>query len=100
MLPATLITFEQARGACGEEGKRLCTETEWALACEGPQAFAFPYGDARDDGACNTGKPMEHVRPEALWEARDIAAVVERVDGRVPSGSLAGLCRVPSASEI
>lgn len=86
MLPAVMVTFEQAESACSEEDKRLCTETEWAFACEGPKGLAFPYGDEHDGAACNVGKPVEAVRADALWEARDVEAVVERVDGRVPTG--------------
>jgi formylglycine-generating enzyme len=89
MLPAAVVTFEQARAACGEEGKRLCTETEWSFACEGPTGLAFSYGDLREDGACNVGRPVPAVRAESLWEARDIGPVLERVDARVPSGSTA-----------
>jgi formylglycine-generating enzyme len=87
MLPAVMLTFEQAESACSEEGKRLCTETEWAFSCEGPRGLAFSYGDEHDGAACNVGKSVEAVRADALWEARDVEAVVERVDGRVPIGA-------------
>jgi formylglycine-generating enzyme required for sulfatase activity len=87
MLPATMITFEEAESACSEEGKRLCTEMEWLFACEGPTAFAFPYGDRRDPEACNVGKKVPPVRPEELWEPRDVASVLERVDGRTAIGA-------------
>lgn len=89
VLPATMVTFEQARSACEEEDKRLCSETEWQFACEGREGFAFPYGNTRDAEACNVARTSETVRPDQLWEARDVSAVVARVDRRVPSGSLA-----------
>jgi sulfatase modifying factor 1 len=88
MLPAVMITFDQARSGCEGEGKRLCTETEWAFACEGAQGLAFAYGDARDDSACNVGRLLEAVPPDALWEPKGIAAVVERLDARKRSGEM------------
>jgi sulfatase modifying factor 1 len=88
MLPAVMVTFEQAEFACDEENKRLCTEAEWALACQGESGFVFPYGDDRDDSACNVEKKVPRVRPEELWEPRDIAAVLERVDARTASGAM------------
>jgi sulfatase modifying factor 1 len=88
MLPAAMITFEQAESACREEEKRLCAETEWALACQGPSGFAFPYGDERDPAACNVEKKLPSVRPEDLWEPRDIAPAMERLDGRTAIGAM------------
>ena len=86
MLPAVMITFEEAEAACKEEDKRLCTEAEWALACEGESGFVFPYGDDRDPAACNVEKKVPAVRPDELWEAREVSAVLDRVDARTPSG--------------
>lgn len=90
MAPAVMVTFRQAEDACVAEGKRLCTESEWAFACEGPLALSFSYGDEAIPGTCNVGHAAPKVAPEELWEARNIAGIVERVDARVPSGSLAG----------
>jgi len=43
------------------EGKRLCHQEEWMLACqgdpEGGKDWAFAYGDAQDFSVCNTNKP-------------------------------------------
>jgi sulfatase modifying factor 1 len=88
MLPATVVTFEQARSACTEEGKRLCTEMEWTFACEGPKAFAFSYGDEELPEACNVGRPAPRLAHDAFWEAKDVAAVVEQHDARVASGAM------------
>jgi hypothetical protein len=86
-LPAAMITAKQARSACEEEGKRLCRDLEWTFACEGRDGLAFPYGDEYDPEACNTGRPAESVRPEELWEPRDISEAMSRVDGRARSGA-------------
>jgi sulfatase modifying factor 1 len=88
MLPAAMVTFEQALAACKEEDKRLCTETEWTLSCEGESGFAFPYGNDRDPSACNVGRKVPAVRPEEVWEPRDVGSVIERVDARTPSGAM------------
>ncbi|HVW23960.1 MAG TPA: SUMF1/EgtB/PvdO family nonheme iron enzyme [Polyangiaceae bacterium] len=90
MLPATVVTFEQARSACAEEGKRLCTELEWTFACEGPRGLAFSYGDEADPDACNVGRPAPRLAHDAMWEARDVARAVEQHDGRVAAGERKG----------
>ncbi len=46
-------TFYQAQVKCAAMGKRMCTESEWTLACEGPEMKPFPYGWKRDPTKCN-----------------------------------------------
>lgn len=46
------VTFEDARNACLDAGKRLCTKDEWLAACGSEY---FPYGSAFDTDACATG---------------------------------------------
>ena len=64
-----MVDWNEARGVCGKEGKRLCTEAEWTLACEGPQAMPYPYGYARDAEACVIDRP---------WRTTDASALVPR----------------------
>jgi hypothetical protein len=90
MLPATVVNFEQARSACAEEDKRLCSEMEWTFACEGPTGLAFSYGDDADPDACNVGRPAPRLAHHAMWEARDVAQAVEQHDGRVAAGARKG----------
>jgi formylglycine-generating enzyme required for sulfatase activity len=54
-VPATLTSWQQAKASCESVGKRLCSEEEWTLACEGPEMKPYPYGDGyhRDSTACN-----------------------------------------------
>lgn len=52
--PVVERTWEQAVALCAKEGKRLCTEAEWELACGGGQALDFPYGGEYQPGQCNT----------------------------------------------
>jgi formylglycine-generating enzyme len=53
VVPQGYVSREQAARACAASGKRLCFEGEWTTACRGEVAHAFPYGDARESGACN-----------------------------------------------
>lgn len=52
-LPAGDISWTQAKSACEAQGKRLCEEREWTLACEGDAMQPYPYGFVRDSTACN-----------------------------------------------
>jgi len=59
VVPQGYISQVEATAACGEAGKRLCDETEFAFACRGgPDAAAYyPYGGTVDiPGYCNEGK--------------------------------------------
>ena len=50
-IPSQGIGLTAARASCKARGQRLCTAKEWLRACGG----AFPYGQAYDAAACNTG---------------------------------------------
>lgn len=52
-IPWNNVTYEDARNACLDAGKRLCTKAEWRAACG--QAL-YPYGGAYVAGTCNDGK--------------------------------------------
>jgi formylglycine-generating enzyme required for sulfatase activity len=60
---------------------------EWSFACEGPEGLAFGYGDTREDERCNTGREAVPLRPEELWEPRDVVRALARADQRTPSGA-------------
>jgi hypothetical protein len=51
--PWRSVDFDAAEAACAAAGRRLCTETEWQLACAGATGFTFPYGNTYDPDACN-----------------------------------------------
>jgi formylglycine-generating enzyme required for sulfatase activity len=73
--PAVEVSFEGARAFCEWAGKRLPTEAEWQLACEGPEKLAYPWGN--------------HFRVSAP-EARRLTNIVGGADGFVktaPVGS-------------
>lgn len=58
-MPPVMMSFLEASASCASVGKRLCTEFEWELACEGPETWPFPYGHAHEPGACNNDKPYK-----------------------------------------
>ena len=51
--PLNTITWNQADKICKKSGKRLCNESEWTQACEGPERLPYPYGYDRDSSICN-----------------------------------------------
>lgn len=53
VLPARGVTWAQARAACRNAGKRLCTAEEWSSACGGAEALTYPYGEAFGPSVCN-----------------------------------------------
>jgi len=59
-LPWRGVSWTDAAAACAAAGKRLCSEDEWQLACEGPLGLSYPYGDAYDPDACN-GRDLDPI---------------------------------------
>lgn len=55
--PQAYINRNEAAAACEQAGKRLCTLAEWQRACQGRRQATYPYGEAYQKGACNSGKP-------------------------------------------
>jgi len=51
--PQGYISQKEAGLACANAGKRLCTNAEWQAACAGAPKTRYPYGVARQRGACN-----------------------------------------------
>ncbi len=91
VLPAYMASFRDATTACESQGKRLCDDTEWTLACEGPDRQPYPYGSgfARDDSACNIDKPYLWPRPERIFNPDTQDDELARLDQREPSGARA-----------
>ena len=54
-LPVANTSWTSAGEICTTRGARLCLESEWQFACEGPDMHPYPYGDGftRDGKACN-----------------------------------------------
>lgn len=54
--PQAYISSLEARTACENAGKRLCSLEEWSMACRGPEDTTYPYGKEFDRHKCNMGK--------------------------------------------
>jgi formylglycine-generating enzyme len=90
-VPQAMASWNDAKATCQSIGKRLCADTEWTLACEGPQHHPYPYGDgyARDGGACNMDKPYVWPNAERVYDPETSAQELARLDQREPSGARA-----------
>jgi hypothetical protein len=60
--PPVMVSWYDATAACDAMGRRLCWQSEWESACEGPEKLPFPYGLSRNPGMCNIDNP--YVRPD------------------------------------
>jgi formylglycine-generating enzyme len=67
--PEVMNRFHQAQIKCASVGKRMCTESEWNFACEGPEMKPFPHGYARDAKKCNG---------DHLWDDPNMKKVAAR----------------------
>lgn len=83
--PMVMQNFYQAQVHCAKRGKRVCTETEWTKACEGPDNKPFPYGYTRDPEICNGDKKWDHPDGEKILNS-DKAELERLWQGKV-SGS-------------
>jgi formylglycine-generating enzyme required for sulfatase activity len=88
-LPTYMATWSEAKASCQGLGKRLCSDTEWTLACEGPERQPYPYGSGyeRDQSACNIDKPYIWPRTERIFDPKTEVDELARLDQREPSGS-------------
>ncbi len=87
--PVVMKTWYEARAACAGAGKRLCSDSEWTLACEGSEMSAYPYGNSRDATACNIDKPHPDPDERAIANPFTRDAEVARLDQRAASGEYA-----------
>ncbi|MCU0685077.1 MAG: SUMF1/EgtB/PvdO family nonheme iron enzyme [Polyangiaceae bacterium] len=67
--PEVMNNFYQAQVKCAAVGKRMCTESEWTFACEGPEMKPFPHGYVRDAAKCNG---------DHTWDGPNMSLVAKR----------------------
>lgn len=85
--PEIFVSWTQATSTCSSQGKRLCGDSEWTLACEGQERLPYPYGYARNAEACNIDKPYLIPDEHAIGNAATREAELARLDQRELSGS-------------
>jgi hypothetical protein len=85
--PMVLQSYDGAVKWCSKLGKRLCSEQEWELGCEGPERRPWAYGWAVDTKLCNSGKGWRAVDFAAFGKTRDEA---KAESDRLWQGSLSG----------
>ncbi|MFP6684139.1 MAG: SUMF1/EgtB/PvdO family nonheme iron enzyme, partial [Polyangiaceae bacterium] len=83
--PMVMQNFYQAQLHCAKRGKRMCTESEWTKACEGPDNKPFPYGYVRDATKCHGDQ--RYAFPKRDLILRRDAGELERLWQGVVSGS-------------
>jgi len=91
-LPRVMVNFPQAQQLCADQGKRICTESEWTMACEGPTDKPYPYGYHRDPKICNGDQPYGFPDLKKAFSKDPAIALPElsRLYRGVPSGSQPG----------
>ena len=87
--PAVVVSWNEAADLCRRAGRRLCTEDEWTLACEGPAMLPYPWGYDRDATTCNIDRHnLEYERDVVTGNDRERAAEeAARVSQAAPSGA-------------
>ena len=90
--PPVQVSAYDAAALCAEVGKRLCWESEWTAACEGPKHLPFPYGLERSSAYCNIDNPWiaPHLDEAYGSDPRVADRELRRLDQSVPSGAKAG----------
>jgi formylglycine-generating enzyme len=87
--PEVMNDFPHAQRLCAGQGKRVCTETEWTTACEGPTYKPYPYGYVRDPNKCRGDREYRfpNVKKTVSKDKKAAQAEVLRLWDGVASGS-------------
>jgi formylglycine-generating enzyme len=89
-VPLVMYTFDDAVRWCQARNKRLCTDIEWLKACEGPNQWAWPYGDERHPGRCNDDKVWRvySATQMAAWPPSAASADIESLQELLDKAAL------------
>lgn len=71
VVPQGYISGVEAKAACENAGKRLCSPEEWELACRGRRATTYPYGDDEVAGRCNAERRSSHPVVELFKDSEE-----------------------------
>ena len=100
-VPQGYITGAQAKRACAEAGKRLCTDAEWQRACAGPENTTYPYGATLEAGLCNDAR-ARHPAVELFGEVTNLTSpcINQLDDGLEATGSFTGCVTAEGAFDM
>jgi hypothetical protein len=93
-VPQGYITQVQAKEACEEAGKRLCSDDEWVYACRSDENRIYPYGNKRNNGDCNDSRKKHPViefygtRAKWIWYNLGNPGINQQDDTVRTTGSL------------
>lgn len=105
-VPQGYISQIQAAAACAQAGKRLCTDTEWLRACQGPAMTTYPYGNTRQPGTCNDARAqhpaIELYGTSASWiySHLDSPCLDQEAGGLATTGSHTGCVTTEGAFDM
>lgn len=90
--PPVMVSWYDAAAACASQSKRLCWESEWVSACEGPEKLPFPYGRKRDATMCNIDNQYVNPHLDRVYSKTPAVQNAEllNLDQSVTSGEKAG----------
>ncbi len=86
--PRVLVDYFEAEKLCKSEGKRMCKEDEFYLACEGPEHWPYAWGHVRHPSPCNIDRPYYMVDWQKWAKGGNhIVEEARRLDQALPIGS-------------
>lgn len=90
--PPVMVSAFDAAALCAEKGKRLCWESEWTAACEGPDKLPFPYGLKRSSAMCNIDNLYVNPSLDNVYhrDPKIQGRELRKLDQSKPSGAMAG----------
>jgi hypothetical protein len=96
------VSWYQAKAACENAGKRLCTLEEWETACRGPNALVYPYGDTISDDACRGFFNYPERTPEATGSLASCESPwgVYDMSGNVEEWTATAVPRIPGSATL
>lgn len=86
--PRVMVNYFEAEALCKQEGKRICEEDEFYLACEGPEHWPYAWGHSRHPSTCNIDRPYVTVDWKKWASTRSAQEdEAKRLDQALPIGT-------------